>query len=115
MIDASARARNLWLGCGLRPRCPHALGIESDIDHVGFDFIAARARYRYLLLDMEPWQIELILRNRDRHHEKLGPQGLRLCALAHQRIPKRDIRRTGCPGRTDHHPRLDTTLYRVTA
>src|SRR5260370_26009084 len=111
MITASPRARNPRLGCGLRPRCPRALGIESDIDHVGFDFVGARTRYRHLLLDVEPRQIELILRDRDRHHEKLGPQGLWLYAFANQRIAKRDIDRPGLPGRTDDNPPLDANLY----
>src|SRR5712671_6321766 len=105
MTAVSPRVRNLWFGCR------RALGIESDIDHVGFDFVAARARYRHLLLDVEPRQIELIFRDRDRNHEKLGPQGLRLCAFANQRVAKRNTDRPGSTGRTDYNPPLDADLY----
>src|SRR5260370_4384274 len=55
--------------------------------------------------------MELILRSRDGHHEKPGPQGLRRWALANQRKAKRDIDRPGCPGRTDDNPPLDANLY----
>src|SRR5712692_187144 len=111
MITVSPRARNPWLGRRLGLRRRYALRIESDIDHVGFDFVAARARYRHLLLDVEPRQIELIFRDRDRNHEKLGPQGLRLCAFADQRVAKRNTDRPRRTGRTDDNPPLDADLY----
>src|SRR6266852_4604635 len=111
MITVSPRARNPWLGRRLGLRRRYALRIESDIDQVSFDFVATRARYRHLLLDVKPRQIELIFRDRDRNHEKLRPQGLRLCAFANQRIAKRNADRPGSTGRTDDNPPMDADLY----